>query len=153
MTKLKANLPDKLSDLVEVALRDLLAAEQAGIKISMSWWIKKSVDGRPCRVCLAGAALIGSLDEEAKKQLFAEESHSFNMEGNLDFSLLEYDTASKMFVLDEIRTAEKNNQIATPWNDDKDFIVRRSICPFEQNREQFVKDIRAMITDMRSEGL
>lgn len=49
-----AKLPEKMSDLLELAVRDAQAAEAAGAILDMGTWY--SANGT-CRVCMAGAVL------------------------------------------------------------------------------------------------
>jgi hypothetical protein len=64
-TKLpKSNLPDKPSDLLEVALRDLKAVEamRDTYVVNMGLWHEpKSGYGSKCAVCLAGSVLAQSM--------------------------------------------------------------------------------------------
>lgn len=49
-------LPDKLSDLLELALSDLIKCqEDSKYEIDMAYWVRKTHDR--CVVCLAGAVL------------------------------------------------------------------------------------------------
>jgi len=68
-TELK-NLPDKLSDLLKVALLDLEWVESQPEKymINMAAWYEKSYDPRTgesrCNVCLAGAVMARTLGDK-----------------------------------------------------------------------------------------
>ena len=61
-------LPDKLSDLVELALNDLTQVQAQPDKyiINMNTWVSSGTRKAPrCQVCLAGAVMVRSLDVQA----------------------------------------------------------------------------------------
>lgn len=55
-------LPDKLSDLLVVALADLKTCEEDDkYRINMTKWHKPTLSGHHCEVCLAGAVMAQTL--------------------------------------------------------------------------------------------
>lgn len=55
--KLSVNLPDKLSDLLELAVKDAQAVKAKGYTLNMGYW-KRYERGKSCSVCMAGAVLV-----------------------------------------------------------------------------------------------
>jgi hypothetical protein len=56
-------LPDKLSDLIDLAVKDARAcARSPRFKLNMQRWVEPARRrGGPCRVCMAGSVLVQSL--------------------------------------------------------------------------------------------
>jgi hypothetical protein len=57
---MKNLLPNKLSDCIDVALKDLDAAKKLGFKVDMNSWYQRK--GKTCTVCLAGAVIAREFD-------------------------------------------------------------------------------------------
>jgi hypothetical protein len=57
---MKNLLPNKLSDCIDVALKDLDAAKKLGFKVNMGNWYRN--EGKTCTVCLAGAVMAREFD-------------------------------------------------------------------------------------------
>jgi len=57
---MKNLLPNKLSDCIDVALKDLDAAKALGFKVNMGNWYRN--EGKTCTVCLAGAVMAREFD-------------------------------------------------------------------------------------------
>jgi len=57
---MKNLLPNKLSDCIDVALKDLDAAKKLGFKVNMNRWYQRK--GKTCTVCLAGAVMAREFD-------------------------------------------------------------------------------------------
>jgi len=57
---MKNLLPNKLSDCIDVALKDLDAAKKLGFKVDMNRWYQRK--GKTCTVCLAGAVMAREFD-------------------------------------------------------------------------------------------
>lgn len=57
---MKNLLPNKLSDCIDVALKDLDAAKALGFKVNMGNWYRN--EGKTCTVCLAGAVIAREFD-------------------------------------------------------------------------------------------
>jgi len=60
---MKNLLPNKLSDCIDVALKDLDAAKKLGFKVDMNRWYRRH--DKTCTVCLAGAVLAREFDLDA----------------------------------------------------------------------------------------
>jgi len=60
---MKNLLPNKLSDCIDVALKDLDAAKALGFKVNMGNWYRN--EGKTCTVCLAGAVIAREFDLDA----------------------------------------------------------------------------------------
>ena len=60
---MKNLLPNKLSNCIDVALKDLDAAKALGFKVNMGNWYRN--EGKTCTVCLAGAVIAREFDLDA----------------------------------------------------------------------------------------
>lgn len=54
-------LPEKLSELLRLAVSDSLAVEAAGVRLDMGDWLVLRGDGR-CAACMAGAVMFRTLE-------------------------------------------------------------------------------------------
>ena len=54
----------KQSELLRLAVRDTLAALEAGHTLDMKEWLRIAKDSTKCEVCMAGAVMLGRLDWE-----------------------------------------------------------------------------------------
>lgn len=71
---LKSKLPEKMSDLLELALKDLVSCDRDGLIICMNVWLHKAND--VCYVCLAGAVMYQTLHmrPEERQSLLASDA-------------------------------------------------------------------------------
>jgi len=89
-------LPNKPSELIRVALRDLEYVEKSPqYLVDMGTWFSSAIPGgRPCAVCLAGSVVVRSLLKESPTRLEEE------FIGPLDFA---YPISGKLYALDAFR--------------------------------------------------
>lgn len=66
--KVKDVLPNTLGELLGVALKDLVVAENSGLKIYMDNWVD-NVGTDTCSVCLAGSVINGTLGIPVKEKM------------------------------------------------------------------------------------
>jgi hypothetical protein len=86
-------LPDKPSDLLELAVRDCAAVKKRkGYAFSMSTWHMPSTEHGVCYVCMAGAIMACTL--KARKQNYSEPD---------DF---DRNTTNKLLAVDAMRTGD-----------------------------------------------
>lgn len=93
-------LPDKLSALIRVAVKDMQAAVAAGHLIDMDYWIEplgdwrgdKLVPSGKCTVCMAGSVMLNTLGASASESSCPE--------------WWDEDTARKLKALNEVRLGE-----------------------------------------------
>lgn len=57
-TKTPPRLPDKLWQLLDLALNSALDLDPDKYKFNMGMWYIKSIDGTHCSVCMAGAVMV-----------------------------------------------------------------------------------------------
>ncbi len=97
-------LPSKLSDLIDVALRDLeLCEANPKININMSVWYEKYHSKDYCSVCLAGAVLLQTLPKALVEGIKLNDywcSDIFEMDGK------NQRLEAKLCALDNIRMGE-----------------------------------------------
>ena len=94
-------LPEKHSDLILVALKDLEAVENnPKYKVGMGWWHKPTEDknsNKYCTVCLAGAVMANTLGASVKKEA--------------DPSDYDEETKCKLIFLDRVRVYHQVSSI------------------------------------------
>lgn len=62
MVSVSVNLPEKKSEILEIALKDLIAVEQMDkYTIDMGTWCEVDLNYGTCTVCLAGAVMMNTL--------------------------------------------------------------------------------------------
>lgn len=128
-------LPDRLSDLLELALSDLEKVEWDGrYVVRMSTW-HTPFDGK-CYVCLAGAIIAGTLGEEVEASLAPRH--------------FDRDTEKKLLVLDLLR-------LGIVWKALEDLGLRRSgnlpsywnVTSYEDSPSRFKQDLRGLVVLLR----
>ncbi len=75
-------LPGKPSELIKIAVDDLVKSEKAGLKINMDRWVsvKKVRNSQVCTVCLAGSIMANRLnDEPLIKEAVSRNGVKFNV--------------------------------------------------------------------------
>jgi len=132
-------LPKKLSDLIELALGDLIKCERSPkYKIDMGNWHHPRLD--KCFICLAGAIIAQSLNVDVKTDYYPSDFNDFTERrlnalnflrgGNVGFA---YST------LDERRKLTH--------------FLDRSIISYEDNPGKFKRQMRKLARDLREAGL
>lgn len=88
--KAAQQLPDKLSDLITVAVDDCLKIQKADdYKLLMGVWHSPNYTGDKCAVCMAGAVMVHRLDVK-------KDQHAIPC----DFDFV---TQNKLYAIDDIR--------------------------------------------------
>jgi len=128
-------LPDKMSDLLEVALKDLRRAERHPLfTVDMGVWIQPRAVR--CAVCLAGAALKFELDIKSIDQVIS---------GN--------DAGRKALALNSLRTGSVSHAARFMGLDSKGYEpFDRSVSLYGVHRREFHRDLRQLVTDLRAAG-
>lgn len=135
--KKSIELPDKMSELIRVALGDLREAEKApDVVVDMGQW--KAVLGGICHVCLAGAVM--------RKAVAANiDSHPS------DFS---FDTADKLTALDWLRDGLVDGAARClgmkQWPELGVFY--REITAYSDNPAKFYADMEKLADDLAAAG-
>jgi hypothetical protein len=126
-------LPDKTSELLEVALRDLEACEaDPKYRVAMHTWHHYLTPEDVCLVCLAGAVMAKSLDV------------AYNHTRNPTF-VGDEATRRKLFLLENLRDP------SCSLNRDAVTIFSQFRCPTYQH-ENFKPYLRALIEYYRGRG-
>lgn len=138
-----SQLPDKPSDLIELALADLTAVEAQPevFKVLMDYWLVASEGPSICYVCLAGAVMVGTL----------RCGHDISMFPN---EIGDPDTRIKLCALNKFR--EGRIDIAFEYMRLKlpsEFSGRRNIIEYELYPAKFKRDMQELANDLREYGL
>lgn len=88
----RCKLPKKLSDNLEGAVNDCIAAKRAGLELDMSYWHLPSSDDYPCSVCMAGARMDQTLKADRNLEVGPE-----------DF---DYETCQRLYAIDFMRDGD-----------------------------------------------
>ena len=128
-------LPDKPSDLLELALKDLLKAEQdENLEIDMQYWHFPR-EGK-CLVCLAGACL----------------HYEYNLNPNQSFIRLEIPNSVnvKLSALNILRLGKVHTALRLLGRDTK----VNGIIPtqYNENRNLFIQQMEELVVKLRKEG-
>lgn len=136
-------LPNKPSELITVALDDLVLAEQhPKYLIGMDIWHDPQDDTPDpvCKVCLAGAAMAFTL----KMPRTAEVMHPLDE--------FDEDTASKLEALNDIRHGDVDGASQTHPMFSVEGIRDRTIPQYRDDRVGFFKQLRRLANDYRTHG-
>lgn len=139
----KKLLPDKPSDLIELALRDLESVELRpdAYKIDMRVWHERlGWAAGPCSVCFAGSVMAMTLGRSPEDRL-KPTSQGFDD-----------DTHRKLLALNYFREGGINRGLAIMGFQARDFLLRRP-GPYDYSPEEFKHDTRKMASDLREVGL
>lgn len=146
MKKETNTLPDKLSDLILLALADLELAEQSSdVHIDMSNWRKQCSTFSPyvCSVCFAGVVIIGSL--------------KFSKRGSGIPESISNRTTQKLLALDAVRTGNVESALVHMnvfcANQYQRSIYRHVIPLYWKGSTQFKSALKILVTDLQTEGL
>lgn len=64
----EVKLPDKLSDLLELAIKDCMrVSRRKNHALEMGTWLRITDDGKSCSACMAGAVMLCELKETEQK--------------------------------------------------------------------------------------
>lgn len=131
-------LPDKLSDLIEVALRDLeLVENDKRYTVNMDWWHRS---GDTCLVCLAGSVMAKSLDVSPDRTRYPN-----------DF---DDKTEAKLGALNWARVGDVDyalHHLDVPSSEHTSF--DRPVADYEGDPEQFKADMREIAAVLKEQDL
>lgn len=134
-------LPDKLSDLIEVALRDLEAVENdKRYTVNMGWWHRPNVYDHTCIVCLAGSVMAKSLDVSPDRTRYPN-----------DF---DDKTEAKLGALNWARVGDVDyalHHLDVPQSSYTSF--NRSVVDYQDDPEQFKADMREIVAALKEQDL
>lgn len=143
-TSKKSKLPDKPSELIRVALKDLAVVEKdERYVVDMGSWHERRRSR--CAVCFAGAVMAGTLGASHSKSITP---------GDFDGV-----TAMKLAALDSIRTGWVRHGLDTmgvfigPPQDRSIYRFDRDITPYAISKNSFKADMRALADDLEKAGL
>lgn len=164
---MSAQLPDKPSDLIDLALGDLEKCEAAPdrFKVNMGEWCRQKSGDRRCEVCLAGSVLTQTLGFTFDR---AEDLEAFDAsDGGVVATPEDFDerTEAKLLALDSLRCGNVSEAVDALNELGLGLRVPES-CKNERGRwERFMplyddKDeygfkaaMRELAADLRTEGL
>jgi hypothetical protein len=141
-------LPDKLSDLIGVALRDLSSCQaDPEYEIDMSTWHRPESNGSVCRICLAGSVMARSLGARRDSRLNPAE--------------YDVDTKCKLMALDSMRSGDVQSALFmlgqyAPYHDPQwiEFWSRLDTPAYNpRHPERFDRMMQSMIEELRRVGL
>lgn len=147
MSENSKRLPDRPSELIEVALRDLEAVERRNdlyvvdMGVWHSWDMTPRGDGEGprCSVCLAGAVMAQTLGADPEADL-----------DPMDFEL----EHAKLSALNAFRVGDITGGLHRLGLMREGVPVDRNVPPYYRNSgEQFKAAMREMVAELREDGL
>ncbi len=137
-------LPDKLSELLKLAIKDLLETEKdKRYSVDMDSWHEYDPRANVCYVCLAGAVITQTikLDFTTQCNLIHPHYDIPGIETNID----------QLLAINSARLGEINQAISLLGNNTK--FGDRDITDYHVNRESFLSDMYGLIDDLEKAGL
>ena len=129
-------LPDKLSELTELALHDLSLCERSKkYMVDMGHWHEP--DRGLCYVCLAGSVMAKTLKTPVE---------SYRLPYH-------FDEENKLSALNYIREGEVDDACYYFYDDVPANLQDFYVIPYEDNPTQFKRDIRKIIRYLKKRGL
>lgn len=131
-------LPDKLSDLIDLAVTDLEVIEKnPRYKVDMS---RFHTGGDPCLVCFAGAIMANTFGVSCKEQ-----AHPWEFPEH---------TENRLYTLNYIRDYRINDAIkffhGTPC--DKSYMENLNSILYNESAKQFKSNMREIAKRLRNDG-
>lgn len=132
-------LPDKLSELIRVALADLEKCEK-DVKYKINMNVYHCGSHNDCHVCFAGVVM------------------SQTLEAPIDVYLLPLDfgpaVGNKLAALDRLRKGEVKSALRILGYHKKVFTIERAfVADYHEDPDQFKDDMRQLAARLESEGL
>ena len=138
MNQSENKLPEKLSDLLQVALEDLRKAEASDqYAVNMRDWHLPF--RRVCSVCLAGSVMAFSLDADITKNL-----------APVDF---DDHTSRRLSALDSLRRGAVDDAACQLWIESDYSHLDRDVPRYSNNPKQWHKDMEKLVKDLKEAGL
>lgn len=137
---MKDNLPNKLSDLIEVALEDLEKVEKdKRYTVDMQFWHTPTDNFTGCSVCLAGAVIAKSLNVPIQEL------------SSLD--KFKISIRRKLVALDQVRDSKVGNAIRILKRDSVTVPLEYySVPSYDEDRPGFKKALQAIAKELRKLG-
>ena len=130
-------LPDKLSDLIDLALVCLIKCERSPkYKIDMSKWHQAPPKG-PCYVCLAGSVMAKEL--------------GYNIGRVVDWPS-GYEK-SKLLALDNVRKGNIKQALRGAFRTRTNIYNHERAQSYSKNPGKFKRNLRKLARDLRADGL
>jgi len=153
---MKNLLPNRLSDCIDVALKDLDAAKKLGFKVDMSNWYTRNAE--TCTVCLAGAVLAREFDLNVGEDVGPFTLFQFN-------NLINHHDYLRLHSLNSLRVGDVDGALAmmdgrycdadtSRYDDsfDTDISFRMKTTGFTDTK-QWRKDMNNIAKYLREKGL
>lgn len=147
-------LPSKPSKLIRVALKDLSAAEKAGMNVNMGCWYDKNKEGG-CTVCLAGAVMARHFELDKDEGVAPSTLWSRN--------LINSQTYDKLRALDFFRSGQIENALeqlglGMSFQDKRrerlySSMGHRYMPDYDENPQAFHKALGKLADDLEAVGL
>lgn len=140
-------LPEKLSDLLELALNDLASVEADPLYlVEMNMWhqplIRVTPDDPACGVCLAGSVLARTLEVPIDVISDGREQSDYD---NRRLDALDYLRVGNV--------PEAIDVAGLRWSTGRDRVKGRYVTPYHQNRAVWWRDMRTILDDLRTANL
>ena len=137
-------LPDKPSELIRLALKDLAEGlKEKQFDVDMDFWVARDPGLPRCTVCLAGAVMVREL--------------GFSTLHDATPSLVGGDTEAKLDALNYLRQGNVEDalimldQCEEIWPPGLE--TDREICPYADDPQEFFKDMRALADHLEEHKL
>ena len=132
-------LPDIPSQLITLALDDLLKIERRkGYKVNMRVWYEPDEEG-VCHVCLAGAVLACEYNLDKGKEI------DWGFDDEMSYKSDALDCFRRGKIGWGFGYMKLNLHLGDQFN--------RDITPYEKDRLKFLRDMRKLVRDLRKQGL
>lgn len=131
-------LPDKPSELIRLAIKDLEACEKSdAYTTDMLVWHRPSTENEKCIVCFAGAVMANTLGADPKTRV--EPPHFGE------------DIEAKLDALDSFKCGEVEEAMEELCVDSK--LLDREVSRYDEGREkQFKSDMLDLADELEAEG-
>ena len=138
-------LPDKLSELIRVAVWDLIKTEQMPYlyRINMYAWHDYSDLDNKCHVCLAGAVMAQTIGVP----------HATMLPDDVIMLNRDDDDEDKLFALDEIRKGSVGAALSYMMMDSPFDDLIRPVTEYERDSGQFKQDLLKIADELGEMGL
>lgn len=147
-------LPSKPSELIKIAIKDLISAEKMH-KINMSSWFDINPKTRECTVCLAGAIMACTLKNTNKMTKLVKERIPTNAPSYTVLSISPYQL-EESFALEAVDSFRQGDlqagfaslDLALPSH----FVTDVEITQYSKNKSLFKKQMLALAKALAKEG-
>lgn len=150
MIKAPNKLPEKLSELIEVALADLIKCERsAKYEIDMTvYHIKPGVIRKQCCVCFAGGVMAQSLGADPKNSI-----DIWDYPPLTTWKLRALDDIRKGHVTTALNSLDGDSPALSRRTDRPRHPLTRQIIAYRHNPGKFKRQMRVLARDLAAAGL